>query len=84
MGLVCAECQCAPEECVKDITNPTQCKNCTKSICCRIDFHQNLPIDTSHSDNRFVSYSKSSIIAFLRYAKGTVLLNRLYAVAVLS
>jgi hypothetical protein len=70
MGLVCAECQCAPEECVKDITNLTQCKNCTKSICCCIDFHQDLPIDTSHSDNHFVSYSKSSIIAFLRYAKG--------------
>jgi hypothetical protein len=70
MGLVCAECQCAPEECVKDITNLAQCKNCTKSICCCIDFHQDLPVDTSHSDNHFVSYSKSSIIAFLRYTKG--------------
>jgi hypothetical protein len=68
--VVCAECQCAPEECVKDISNLTQCKNCTKSICCCIDFHQDLPNNTSHSDNHFVSYSRSSIIAFLRYAKG--------------
>jgi hypothetical protein len=72
---VCAECQCAPEECAKDISNFTQCKNCTKGICCCIDFHQDLPNDTSHSDNHFVSYSKSSIITFLGCIKG------IYAVA---
>jgi hypothetical protein len=76
LALVCAECQCAPEECVKDISNLTPCKNCTKSICCCIDLHQDLPIDTSHSDNHFVSYSKTSIINFLRYVKG------IYAAAV--
>lgn len=40
MVLVCAECQCAPDECAKDIKNITQCKNCIKRICCCIDFHQ--------------------------------------------
>ena len=67
MVLVCAECQCAPEECVKDINN-SQCKNCIKRICCCIDFHHNLSNDTS---NNLVAFQSrfSSIITFLGYAK---------------
>jgi hypothetical protein len=39
LGLVCAECQCAPEECARHIRNIAQCKYCTKQIYCCIDFH---------------------------------------------
>ena len=34
----CAECQCAPQECIKQTY--FQCKNCTKADCCCISFHQ--------------------------------------------
>ena len=71
MVLVCAECQCAPAECAKDVNNFTQCKNCTKRICCCIDIHQNLSDNNSDSDNHISIYSKFSlIIAFLGYVKG--------------
>ena len=71
MVLVCAECQCTPEECAKDIKNITRCRNCIKRICCCIDFHHSLSNDTSHSNNHVVFQSRfSSIIAFLGYAKG--------------
>jgi hypothetical protein len=68
---VCAECQCAPEECAKDSNNTTQCKNCTKYICCCINLHQNLSNDTSHS-NTYVTFlsRSSSIISFLEYVRG--------------
>jgi hypothetical protein len=72
LGLVCAECQCAPEECAgRRDDNITKCKNCIKQICCCIDFHQSLSNDTSRSgayvkfDSRF-----SSIFTFLGYVKG--------------
>lgn len=72
MVLVCAECQCAPEECAKDIKNITRCRNCIKRICCCIDFHHNLSNDTSHSNNHHVAFQSRfcSIITFLEYAKG--------------
>jgi len=71
VGLVCSECQCAPEECAKDSKNITQCKNCIKPVCCCIDFHHDLSNDISHSDNHVSIYSRfSSIITFLRYSKG--------------
>jgi hypothetical protein len=71
MVLVCAECQCAPEECAKDIRNITRCKNCIKRICCCIDFHHNLSNNTSHSNNHVAFQSKlSSITSFFGYAKG--------------
>ena len=71
MGLVCAECHCAPVECANYSKNITQCKNCIKPICCCIDFHDDLPDDTSHSDNHISFCSRfSSIITFLRLAKG--------------
>lgn len=80
MVLVCAECQCAPEECakgVKDVSHITQCKNCIKPICCCINFHQDLSDITSHSDKHITSHSRlSSVIAFFGYAKG------IYAAAV--
>lgn len=72
MVLVCAECQCAPQECAKDISNFTQCKNCTKRICCCIDLHQDLSDNnTSQSNTHITSYSRfSSLITFFRYTKG--------------
>jgi hypothetical protein len=83
MGLVCAECRCAPEECAKDINNKdddtVQCKNCIKPICCCCtDLHPQLLGDCNHSNNH-VSFSSrsssssfsffSSITRFLKYAK---------------
>ena len=38
--MVCAECQCAPEECAKDINDITRCKNCIRPVCCCIDLYQ--------------------------------------------
>jgi hypothetical protein len=73
LGLVCAECQCAPEECTRyrDPSSISQCKNCTKQICCCIGFHQNLSNDTSHPSAFVKFYSRfSSIFTFVRYAKG--------------
>ena len=74
MALVCAECKCAPKECakgVKDVSHITQCNNCIKSVCCCIDFHQDLSDITSHSDKHVTFHSRvSSIITFLGYAKG--------------
>jgi hypothetical protein len=72
MVLVCAECQCAPEECPKDRKNITQCKKCIKPVCCCIDFHHDfLSDDTGHSNNQIAFYSRfSSIITFLGYIKG--------------
>jgi hypothetical protein len=69
---VCAECQCAPEECARDISNIAQCKNCIKQICCCIDFHHNLSNNTIRSPNTYVTfYSRfSSIFTFLGYVKG--------------
>jgi hypothetical protein len=69
--LVCAECQCAPEECAKNSQNTTQCKNCIKPVCCCMDFHHDLSINTSHSDNQVTFNSRLSlIISFFGYAKG--------------
>jgi hypothetical protein len=73
LGLVCAECQCAQEECARyrDINNIAQCKNCTKQICCCIEFHHNSSDDTSHPSAHVTLYSKfSSIFIFFGYVKG--------------
>jgi hypothetical protein len=68
--LVCAECQCVPEECAKNSQNITQCKNCIKPICCCIDFDQDLSNTTNHSNTHVTFYNRfSSIVAFLLYAK---------------
>ena len=34
----CAECQCTPQECIKQ--DSSQCKNCTKAVCCCISYHR--------------------------------------------
>jgi hypothetical protein len=74
LGLVCAECQCAPKECTRDINNIAQCKNCTKQICCCIDFHHNLSNATigRPRPNTYVTFNSkfSSIFTFFKYAKG--------------
>jgi hypothetical protein len=84
MGLVCVECQCAPEECNKDNDdddNTIQCKNCIKPLyCCCIDLHRRSLKNSNHSNNYDVFSSRSSssfsfsffssIAIFLKYAKG--------------
>jgi hypothetical protein len=68
---VCAECQCAPEECAKDSNNTTQCKNCIKPVCCCVDFHHDLSDNIRHSNTHIAFYSRfSSIITFIAYVKG--------------
>jgi len=83
MGLVCAECQCAPEECTKDINeddDTIQCKNCIKPLyCCCINLHRQSLRNSNHFNN-YVGFSSrsspsslsffSSITIFLKYAKG--------------
>jgi hypothetical protein len=71
MVLVCAECQCAPAECAKDINNIAQCKNCIKPVCCCVDFHHDHLTTNSHSVTQLTFNVKlSSLIIFLLYAKG--------------
>jgi hypothetical protein len=40
MSVKCAECQCAPEECI-DVNTSQRCLNCTKETCCCITIHHN-------------------------------------------
>src|SRR4051812_13917036 len=40
MSVKCAECRCAPQECINANANQ-RCQNCTKEICCCIVIHQN-------------------------------------------
>ena len=40
MSVKCAECQCAPQECL-NMSASQQCKNCTKETCCCILIHHN-------------------------------------------
>jgi hypothetical protein len=71
LGLVCAECQCAPEYCVRDLNNTVQCKNCTKQICCCLNVHRSLPREYSRFNANVGLYSRfSSIFTFLGYVKG--------------
>jgi hypothetical protein len=68
MSLRCAECRCAPYECIReDISNNNRCRNCTKDICCCLNIHQWL-----NSINH-LKRSKSppfSVSRFLRHVKG--------------
>jgi hypothetical protein len=68
--LVCAECKCAPKECAKNGQNITQCKNCTKPICCCVDFHEDFSNNTGPSVSRFMFYFRSSsMISFFGNVK---------------
>ena len=40
MSVKCAECQCAPEECL-DVVASQRCSNCTKETCCCTVIHHN-------------------------------------------
>jgi hypothetical protein len=51
MNLRCAECQCAPQECTKQIF--FRCKNCTKGDCCCIGFHQRTTDGNGHPSSLF-------------------------------
>jgi hypothetical protein len=74
--LVCAECQCAPNECAKNGQNIAHCKNCIKPVCCCVDIHRDLSDNTNHSDTHITSYNRfPSIVTFFLYAK------RIYAAA---
>jgi hypothetical protein len=69
--LVCAECQCAPEECSKTSQNITRCKTCIKPVCCCVDFHYDLSNNATPSDNYLTFKTRlSSISSFFSYAKG--------------
>jgi hypothetical protein len=68
MRLRCAECQCAPNECTKGDISNTQCKNCTRNICCCIDIHQPLIHSVNHSNKS--SPAHFSTLRFLGYIKG--------------
>jgi hypothetical protein len=61
MELRCAECQCAPQECIQQDGDQLQCKNCTKSVCCCVSFYNR----SSRKDKR-----PSSLIRYLGHVKG--------------
>jgi hypothetical protein len=68
MSLRCAECQCAPQECILEDISNNCCRNCTKDICCCLNIHQRL----KYSINQF-SRSRSSTFSvsrFLGHVKG--------------
>jgi hypothetical protein len=48
MSIKCAECQCAPEECI-DISNSQRCQNCTKETCCCLVIHHSFRTITNLS-----------------------------------
>jgi hypothetical protein len=57
MTVKCAECQCAPQDCMH-VEEAQRCENCTKEVCCCIPIHS----------NRYLTMKKS-----LRMAKDTKL-----------
>jgi hypothetical protein len=66
MSLRCAECQCAPQECIQEDIGNSKCRNCTKDICCCLNIHQRL----KYSLNQFGSSSTFSVCRFLAHVKG--------------
>jgi hypothetical protein len=69
MSLRCAECQCAPQECIQQDIGNSKCRNCTKDICCCLNIHQQL----KHSIDQFSRSHPSSTFSvsrFLAYVKG--------------
>jgi hypothetical protein len=69
MGLRCAECQCAPTECVTEDINNTQCENCTKNVCCCINIHKATTRSINHLNKRNSS-AFFSASRFLGHVKG--------------
>jgi hypothetical protein len=68
MGLRCAECQCAPQECIQEDIGNSRCRNCTKDICCCLNIHQRLK-----SSIKLFGRSRPSAFSvsrFLAYVKG--------------
>jgi hypothetical protein len=68
MSLRCAECQCAPQECIQEDIGNSKCRSCTKDICCCLDIHQRL----KYSINQFNRSRPStfSVSRFLGHVKG--------------
>ena len=68
MVLTCAECQCTPNECTQEDIKYSQCKTCTKNICCCKGIHQS----SIQSINLFKKSRPSnfSAVQFLKYVKG--------------
>jgi hypothetical protein len=68
MSLRCAECQCAPQECIQEDISNNHCRNCTKDICCCLNIHQRL----KYSINQFSRSRPStfSVSRFLGHVKG--------------
>jgi hypothetical protein len=68
VNIKCAECLCAPSECIViDRKEPSRCKHCIKNICCCIDIHakRDVEIIASKHHQSFLS----AIDQFFRNAK---------------
>jgi hypothetical protein len=48
MSVRCAECQCAPQECI-NVSSSQRCQNCTKETCCCLIVHHSFTTDTNLS-----------------------------------
>jgi hypothetical protein len=69
MSLRCAECQCAPHECIQEhISNNNHCRNCTKDVCCCLNIHQRLKYSINQSSTGHTSLFYVS--RFLGHVKG--------------
>jgi hypothetical protein len=68
MILRCAECQCTPNECTQNDIINSQCKNCTKKICCCTGIHQSSIQSINHLEKSRPAHF--SAVQFLKYVKG--------------
>jgi hypothetical protein len=69
MSLRCAECRCAPQECIQEDIGNSKCRNCTKDICCCLNIHQRLKYSLNQFSRSRPS-STSSVSRFLAHVKG--------------
>jgi hypothetical protein len=69
MSLRCAECQCAPQECIQEDIGNSKCRSCTKDICCCLNIHQRLKYSINQFSRSRPS-STSSVSRFLAHVKG--------------
>jgi hypothetical protein len=72
MSLRCAECQCAPQECIQEDVRNSKCRNCTQDICCCLNVHQRSinqfsrsPPSTTFSVSKFLAHVKGFYAAAL-------------------
>jgi hypothetical protein len=69
VNIKCAECLCAPGDCIViDREEPSRCKHCIKNICCCIDIHAKREGETTDTNKPHQSFL-STINQFFRNAK---------------